>query len=179
MRGDICGNSVGLAHASLIYGKAHIRTGAVRTMPRTLIFEERYGVSIDDFEDILQIDQFIEEKLGRPLKITDRRTSFTMRGGSVLKIRGIDRERWKPISTDRSKMSKRRWQGWTLKNGGILIPEGRAGDVFRERGMHACSPPPAALIPPPVCSHLPHGAEPFQFRISAAERAQGARRPQR
>ena len=59
---------------------------------RTLVFEKEYGVSIDDFEDITQIDRFIEEKLGHPLTVTDRRTSFTMRGGNVFRVRDVTRE---------------------------------------------------------------------------------------
>jgi len=59
---------------------------------KTLIFEEECGVSIEDFEDITQIDEFMEKKLGRPLEVTDRRTSLTMRGGNVFKVSRESRE---------------------------------------------------------------------------------------
>ncbi len=59
---------------------------------KTIIFEREYGVSIDDFEDTMAIDRFIESKIGRPLKITDRRNSFTMRGGNVFRSSDMTKE---------------------------------------------------------------------------------------
>jgi len=59
---------------------------------KTLIFEEECGVSIDDFEDIAQIDKFVEKRLGRPLEVTDRRTSLTLRGGNVFRLNRETRE---------------------------------------------------------------------------------------
>lgn len=53
---------------------------------KTLLFEEEYGVSIDDFEDIAQIDEFLEKKIGRSLEVADRRTSITQRGGNVFRV---------------------------------------------------------------------------------------------
>jgi hypothetical protein len=59
---------------------------------KTLLFEKECDVSIDDFEDIVQIDRFLEKRLGHPLKVTDRRTSLTMRGGHVLGTSSESRE---------------------------------------------------------------------------------------
>ena len=56
---------------------------------KTIVFEKGYGVSIGDFEDTIAIDRFIESKIGRPLEVTDRRTSLTLRGGNVF---GLNRE---------------------------------------------------------------------------------------
>jgi len=59
---------------------------------KTLLFEREFGVSIDDFEDITQIDRFIEGRIGKPLMVVDRRDTLTLRGGNVFKIRNITRD---------------------------------------------------------------------------------------
>jgi len=59
---------------------------------KTLLFEEKYGVSIDDFEDTVAIDRFIEAQIGRPLEVNDRRTTFTLRGGNIFKVSNRTRE---------------------------------------------------------------------------------------
>ena len=59
---------------------------------KTIIFEKEYGVSIDDFEDTIAVDRFIESKIGRQLEVTDGRTTFTMRGGNVFKVTDRTRE---------------------------------------------------------------------------------------
>lgn len=53
---------------------------------KTIIFEKQYGVSIDDFEDTIAVDKFIEAQIGRPLEVTDRRTSLTIRGGHIFGV---------------------------------------------------------------------------------------------
>jgi len=59
---------------------------------KTIIFEEKYGVSIDDFEDAVAIDKFIEKRIGRPLEVNDGRSTFTMRGGNVFKVTNRTRD---------------------------------------------------------------------------------------
>ena len=68
---------------------------------KTIVFEEMYNVSIDDFEDTIAVDKFIESKIGRPLKVTDSRTPLTMRGGNVFPVVNRSREDLE-ASTDRS-----------------------------------------------------------------------------
>lgn len=53
---------------------------------KTIIFEKQYGVSIDDFEDTIAVDKFIEAQIGRPLEVTDCRTSLTIRGGHIFGV---------------------------------------------------------------------------------------------
>jgi len=53
---------------------------------KTIIFEKKYGVSIDDFEDTKKIDAFIESKIGRPLAVKKRQTALTARGGNVFRV---------------------------------------------------------------------------------------------
>jgi len=38
-------------------------------MTKTLIFEEKYGVNIEDFSTTTEVDEFIEKKLGRKLRV--------------------------------------------------------------------------------------------------------------
>jgi predicted RNA-binding Zn ribbon-like protein len=63
-----------------------------RHMMKTMVFEEQYDVSIDDFEDTAAIDRFIESKTGRSLEVNDRRTTFTLRGGNVFRASNRSRE---------------------------------------------------------------------------------------
>jgi hypothetical protein len=37
--------------------------------PKTVIFEEKYGVNIEDFSTTQEIDKFIEKREGRKLKV--------------------------------------------------------------------------------------------------------------
>jgi len=54
---------------------------------KTILFEEKYGVSIDDFDSIGEIDRFIESKIGGPLGITNHRTPSAMCDDNVFRIR--------------------------------------------------------------------------------------------
>ena len=38
-------------------------------MTKTVIFEEKYGVSINDFSTTEEVDKLIENKIGRKLKV--------------------------------------------------------------------------------------------------------------
>lgn len=38
---------------------------------KTVIFEKKYGVDIDEFKTTNDVDTFLEKKLGRPLKVID------------------------------------------------------------------------------------------------------------
>ena len=44
-------------------------------MTKTLIFEEKYGVDIKDFDTTGDVDKFMEKKLGRKLKVKLIRTN--------------------------------------------------------------------------------------------------------
>lgn len=39
--------------------------------PKTVFFEERFGVDIREFRSMKDVDEFVERKLGRPLQIVD------------------------------------------------------------------------------------------------------------
>lgn len=42
-----------------------------RKKPKTIFFEERFGVDIREFRSMKDVDEFVERKLGRPLRIVD------------------------------------------------------------------------------------------------------------
>lgn len=63
-------------------------------MRKTVIFEGRYGIKVDDFSTTEEIDKVIEEKQGKKLKIV----KFEDRGiahsrGNVFKLRKYDIDR--------------------------------------------------------------------------------------
>ncbi|MBE9592888.1 MAG: hypothetical protein IMF19_05355 [Proteobacteria bacterium] len=60
-------------------------------MGKTVIFEERYGVNVNDFSSTDEIDKVIEKKIGRKLQIInldDHGISHSR--GSVFKLRKYD-----------------------------------------------------------------------------------------
>ena len=60
-------------------------------MRKTVIFEERYGVNVNDFSSTDEIDKVIEKKIGRKLQIInldDHGISHSR--GSVFKLRKYD-----------------------------------------------------------------------------------------
>jgi len=60
-------------------------------MGKTVIFEERYGVNVNDFSSTDEIDKVIEKKIGRKLQIItldDHGISHSR--GSVFKLRNYD-----------------------------------------------------------------------------------------
>lgn len=63
-------------------------------MGKTVIFEEKYGVHVDDFSTTEEIDDVIEGKIGRKLeivKIDDH--GIVPSRGNVFKIRKYDIDR--------------------------------------------------------------------------------------
>jgi hypothetical protein len=63
-------------------------------MGKTVIFEERYGVNINDFSTTKEIDDVIEKKIGRKLrgiKLDDHGIAHSR--GNVFKIREYDIDR--------------------------------------------------------------------------------------
>ena len=63
-------------------------------MGKTLIFEEKYGVNMNDFSTTEEIDKVIEEKIGRKLQITkldDHGIAHSR--GNVFKLRQYDIDR--------------------------------------------------------------------------------------
>lgn len=60
-------------------------------MGKTVIFEERYGVNVNDFSTTEEIDKVIEEKIGRKLQIIklDGHAIVHSRG-NVFKLRKYD-----------------------------------------------------------------------------------------
>ena len=60
-------------------------------MSKTVIFEKKYGVNINDFSTIEEIDKFIEEKKGKKLeliKLDDRGIAHSR--GNVFELRKYD-----------------------------------------------------------------------------------------
>ena len=63
-------------------------------MPKTVIFEEKYGVDIKDFSTTKEIDEVIEKKIGRKLKVLKLGHSTLVPGrGNVFKLRKYDIKR--------------------------------------------------------------------------------------
>jgi len=63
-------------------------------MGKTVIFEERYGVNMNDFSTTEEIDKVIEEKMGRKLqivKLDDHGIAHSR--GTVFKLRKYDIDR--------------------------------------------------------------------------------------
>lgn len=54
---------------------------------RTLYFEKKYGVKIEDFRSTAEIDQVIERDLGRDLKLTRCENPLVNHGGCVFKLK--------------------------------------------------------------------------------------------
>ena len=44
---------------------------------KTVVFEKKYGVKIEDFKDMVEIEKFIEEKEGIKLKVKSLDPEFT------------------------------------------------------------------------------------------------------
>ncbi len=45
--------------------------GRTKTMSKTVIFEEKYGVGIEQFSTTSDVEKFIEDKIGRKLQVVE------------------------------------------------------------------------------------------------------------
>jgi len=68
---------------------------------KTVYFEEAYGVNINRFKSIEEIDRFVAEKSGRPLPIAPVSSNVIDRTGNVLKIKKYDIDRKLDIALSR------------------------------------------------------------------------------
>jgi hypothetical protein len=61
---------------------------------KTVYFEEVYGVDINRFKSIEEIDDFVSEKSGKPLQVASTSSNIIDRTGNVLKIKkyGINKK---------------------------------------------------------------------------------------
>ena len=60
-------------------------------MRKTVIFEEKYGVNIEDFSTTIDIEKFMEDITGRKLHVTKPEDhGIASSRGSVFKMRAYD-----------------------------------------------------------------------------------------
>jgi hypothetical protein len=62
-------------------------------MSKTIYFEEKYGVNINQFKSIEEIDSFVEGKIGRPLTVVSTASNVIDRTGNVLTVKKYDIEK--------------------------------------------------------------------------------------
>lgn len=59
-------------------------------MAKTILFEEKYGINIDDLHSIEEIDQVIEKKSGKKLTISNQECGLVDQVGNVFPIVSFD-----------------------------------------------------------------------------------------
>ncbi len=57
---------------------------------KTVIFEKKYGANINKFATTEQVDDFIEDKLGRKLRVKKFDNNVVVRRGNVFPIKDYD-----------------------------------------------------------------------------------------
>lgn len=57
---------------------------------RTVYFEEKYGVNINEFKSIEEVDACIEKKTGAKLNVVSASSGMVDRAGNVLNVRSYD-----------------------------------------------------------------------------------------
>ena len=65
--------------------------GYTKTRSKTVIFEERYGVDIDKFSTTSDVEKFIEDKIGRELRVIEPGGhGIVSTRGNIFKLRDYD-----------------------------------------------------------------------------------------
>ena len=57
---------------------------------KTVIFEKKYGADIKKFSTTEQVDEFIESKLGRKLKVKTHEGNVVTRRGSIFPFKNYE-----------------------------------------------------------------------------------------
>ena len=57
---------------------------------KTVIFEKKYGADIKKFSTTEQVDEFIEGKLGRKLKVKNHEGNVVTRRGSIFPFKNYE-----------------------------------------------------------------------------------------
>ncbi len=57
---------------------------------KTVIFEQKYGTDIQKFSTTEQIDEFIESRLGRELRVTPHEGHIVTKRGSIFPLKNYD-----------------------------------------------------------------------------------------
>ena len=65
--------------------------GYIKTVRKTVIFEEKYGVDIEKFSTTSDVEKFIEAKIGRELQVIEPiGHGFVSNRGNIFKLRDYD-----------------------------------------------------------------------------------------
>ena len=65
--------------------------GYIKTVSKTVIFEEKYGVDIEKFSTTSDVEKFIEDKIGRELQVIEPiGHGVVSTRGSIFKLRDYD-----------------------------------------------------------------------------------------
>jgi len=62
-----------------------------KTKSKTVIFEEKYGVGIEEFSTTSDVEKFIEDKIGRKLQVIESDDhGIVSNRGNIFKLRDYD-----------------------------------------------------------------------------------------
>ena len=65
--------------------------GRTKTMSKTVIFEEKYGVGIEKFSTTSDVEKFIEDKIGRELQVVEPVDhGIVSTRGNIFRLRDYD-----------------------------------------------------------------------------------------
>jgi len=65
--------------------------GYIKTVSKTVIFEEKYGVDIEKFSTTTAVEEFIENKIGRELQVIEPcGHGIVSNRGNIFKLKDYD-----------------------------------------------------------------------------------------
>ncbi len=65
--------------------------GYIKTVSKTVIFEEKYGVDIEKFSTTTDVEEFIENKIGRELQVIEPcGHGIVSNRGNIFKLKDYD-----------------------------------------------------------------------------------------